>query len=74
MNTTKKNTEKFVPRIIEFEGSFYMGFIDEKELELEYNKEKEIEKETTVNLLEQEAITYMTKNHMQMGMKYTKCL
>lgn len=36
MNTTKRNTEKFVPRIIEFEGSFYIGFIDEKELELEH--------------------------------------
>lgn len=33
MNTTRENTEKFIPRIIEFEGSFYIGFIDEKELE-----------------------------------------
>lgn len=33
MNTTKENTEKFVPRIIEFLGALYIGFINEKELE-----------------------------------------
>lgn len=32
MNTTRENAEKYVPRIIEFQNLFYIGFIDEKQL------------------------------------------